>query len=783
MEMPAARSELLILAHIWEVSRKSNTMRNFLRLVTFLIAVVAAGPVYAQDVPVPRQVTEDGKTYVMHPVKAGETLYSIGKQYGVEVVVILNSNPQLVAGLRAGDVLKIPLTTQEQLSPVEVPARMPDQLITHDVQRRETLYSISRQYGVSIDDILNFNPGLGQLRRGDKLRIPQWSAEKTVAGAPGVAMPAISGTDVHVVTAGETFYAISRKYNTSVQQIRDLNPGVDTLKPGMQLKVPAGRDEIPEGVFIPAPATEEYAEHTIVAGETLFSLTRKYNVTAERLVELNPVLDGSFRTGTVIRIPLITEISKEDNFLKHVVTEGETLFRLTQSYRVSVEDLKKWNPYLEYRNLIPGDTVRLIPGIFATETEAGSSVVASVPQSDCEQAQLPLFSRKPVHVVMLLPLMATTNNALNSEQLLSGLVQNEEFSVAHDSVRIMRNERNPLIRFQGNSENFIHFYEGALIALDSLQRSGIKVDLRVFDTENREAKVRQLISTDQLKGADLIIGPVYQSEQKEVAEYAMRNQIPMVSPLSATDEHTRSNPWFFQINTPREIIHDLTADYVAERYGSANFIVLKTGRQNTEAENDLNNRVRQRVNGSGRFHNCDFQKAGLAGLREMVMADRKNVILLTSGNEADVSVGLSNIHTLAPGYDITVIGNSRLHQFESINQEYFHDGQLEFLAPYWPDYSKPVTRSFVQKFRENFRTEPNQFSMQGYDVTFFFVKAASDYGRDFRGCIGSVNAELVQGNYRFRQLPGGGFINKGLSVVSFTRDYRVVAKEVSRAKE
>jgi LysM repeat protein/ABC-type branched-subunit amino acid transport system substrate-binding protein len=782
MEMQPARSELLILAHIWEVSRKNNTMRNFLWLVIFLIATTAAIPVYPQDVQVPGRITEDGKTFILHPVKAGETLYSIGKLYGVEVVLILNNNPQLVAGLKSGDTLRIPVTTSEQLSPVADTARMPEQLITHDVQRRETLYSISRQYGVTIDDILNFNPGLGQLRRGDKIRIPRWSSDKSVAVTHETAVPEAPGTDIHIVVAGETLYAISRKYNTSVQQIRDLNPGADALKPGMQLKVPGGRDEIPGGVYIPAPVREEFTEHTIVAGETLFSLTRKYNVTAERLVELNPVLDGTFRTGTVVRIPVAREISSDDNFLKHVVTEGETIFRLTQNYRVSAEDLKKWNPFLEYRNMIPGDTIRLVPGLFAEEIEKEPAQVVSVSRSECDHSVRPLYSRQPVNVVMLLPLMATTNNALNSDNLLSGFVQNEEFSVSPDSVRIMRNERNPLIRFQGNSENFIHFYEGALIALDSLQRSGIKVDLRVFDTENKESRVRQLIATDQLKGADLIIGPVYQAEQKEVAEYALRNHIPLVSPLSATDEHTRSNPWFFQINTPREIIHEITAEYVAERYGSANFIILRTGRQNTEPENDLIAQVRQKVNGNATFRNCDFQKSGLAGLREMVMADRKNVILLTSGNEADVSVGLSNIHTLAPGFDITVIANSRLHQFESINQEYFHDGQLEFLAPYWPDYSKPVTRSFVRKFRDNFRTEPNQFSMQGYDVTFFFVKAASDFGRDFRGCLGSINPELVQGNYRFSQLPGGGFVNKGLSVVKFTRDYRVVATEVSRTK-
>jgi LysM repeat protein len=72
--------------------------------------------VSAQEDTTPRQVVIDGNTFIMHPVKGGETLYSIGKQYGVEVVLILNNNPQLLFGLKAGDILKIPVTTQEQIS-------------------------------------------------------------------------------------------------------------------------------------------------------------------------------------------------------------------------------------------------------------------------------------------------------------------------------------------------------------------------------------------------------------------------------------------------------------------------------------------------------------------------------------------------------------------------------------------------------------------------------------------------------------------------------------------
>jgi LysM repeat protein/ABC-type branched-subunit amino acid transport system substrate-binding protein len=756
-------------------------MRKILGFCTLILFVSHVNISIAQEIDTYKHLTEDGKTYIMHPVSAGETLYSIGKKYGVEALLIVNHNPQLVSGLKTGDVLKIPVSRQEQIAPSDLIPDLPQRFVTHDVQRRETLYSISRRYGVSIDDILNFNPGIGQLRRGEKIRIPQW--DKTTSGIEvSIQAPVkADGYIIHEVVAGETLFAISRMYGITVQQVQELNPEVSGLKPGMKLKISSQQQTVQPVEKIAQTVTEEFVDHTIVSGETLYSLSRKYKVSAERLVELNPVLDGSFRTGTVIRIPVLPDVPQVDTYLQHLVLQGETLFRISQIYRVTAEELIKWNPFLEYRNVLAGDTLKLVPGLPGLHTIAVEEEIGKAASTECDYLRINMTNRKPVNVVMLLPLLIDANNSMNSDHIISGSDGRIEQNISPDSDRNLRGSRSPQVNFQGNSENFIHFYEGALLALDTLKKQGIIINLKVYDTEQKESRIRHLIATDKLRDADLIIGPVYPNEQKPVSEYAMRNHIPMVSPLSATDEIALTNPWFFQVNTPRNVIDEITAKYVADNYSSSNFIILRTGSQANAQDNELLMMMREQVlrktNGNQNFRTCDFQKSGLAGIRELVIKGRKNLIILTSGSEAEVSVALSNIHTLAPNYDITVIGNSRFMQFESLNQEYLHDGQFEFLAPYWPDYTKDVTKSFVRKFRNYYKTEPNQFSMQGYDVTYFFAKAVSEFGRDFRNCVHTINPKLVQGNYRFEKLPSGGYVNKGLSVVTFTRDYKVVASD------
>jgi hypothetical protein len=89
-------------------------------------------------------------------------------------------------------------------------------------------------------------------------------------------------------------------------------------------------------------------------------------------------------------------------------------------------------------------------------------------------------------------------------------------------------------QFYGNSENFLQFYEGVLIALDSLQNSGMDVVLHVFDTQNNIDTTRLFIQNPGFRSSDLIIGPVHQGIQKVVADAAANYRIPMVSPIAAS---------------------------------------------------------------------------------------------------------------------------------------------------------------------------------------------------------------------------------------------------------
>ena len=148
-------------------------------------------------------------------------------------------------------------------------------------------------------------------------------------------------------------------------------------------------------------------------------------------------------------------------------------------------------------------------------------------------------------------------------------------------------------------------------------------------------------------------------------------------------------------------------------------------------------------------------------------------------NEGDLSIVLSNLNNLARSYPVTLIGFNRYEQFRSIQEEFYHNLNLHFIAPYWADYSNPETVRFVKAFRQHFHTEPGNFGMQGFDVAFYFLNALKNFGKDFEECLPYQQVHLAQGSYSFeKQSPFGGYMNQGVSVISYEPNFEVVRKRV-----
>ncbi|MBN8577506.1 MAG: LysM peptidoglycan-binding domain-containing protein [Cytophagales bacterium] len=175
-----------------------------------------------------RLETINGKQFIIHQIDEKETLYAISRRYGIPVTAILEHNPTADGGLAVGQLLKVPYV------PKTKPAALAGGDRIHKVAAKETLFSISRLYEVSVDEIKEWNKltdnslSLGQelvIRKRSNASVQTLPAQQTVKG-------------VHTVAAKETLFSVARQYNVTVQQLREWNAlGSDEVKIGQTLVV------------------------------------------------------------------------------------------------------------------------------------------------------------------------------------------------------------------------------------------------------------------------------------------------------------------------------------------------------------------------------------------------------------------------------------------------------------------------------------------------------------------------------------------------------------------
>jgi LysM repeat protein len=174
-----------------------------------------------------RTETINGKLFVIHQVSERETLYSISKRYAASITGILDANPMAGSGLEVGQLLKIPYVAKSK-TVVSSTSSSTGATVIHKVQPKETLFSISKIYNVSVDDLKAWNYLTdNSLSVGQDLRIkkgtPTTEAKQTELKQPDTRTTTTSGKGTHTVAAGETLFSISRQYNVTVDQIKAWN--------------------------------------------------------------------------------------------------------------------------------------------------------------------------------------------------------------------------------------------------------------------------------------------------------------------------------------------------------------------------------------------------------------------------------------------------------------------------------------------------------------------------------------------------------------------------------
>lgn len=237
------------------------------------------------------------KSQIKHVVAKGETVFQIAKKYEVTPFDIYRLNPDAKNGVQENTTLLIPKSTSGKA-------------FIHVVGDKETLFGIAKKYNVSVMDIETWNKATLQngLKQGQEIFVskPSTSDLKSVLTATISKPKPTTNTTTHLVEAKETKYSIATKYDLTVTELEQLNPQiVGGLNIGQTLI-------LRQGVQVKKPSNVTLVDYEVQPKETLYSLSKKFDIAQGELITLNPDLQDGLKIGMILKVPsngsLITKV-------------------------------------------------------------------------------------------------------------------------------------------------------------------------------------------------------------------------------------------------------------------------------------------------------------------------------------------------------------------------------------------------------------------------------------------------------------------------------------------
>lgn len=209
----------------------------------------------------------------------------------------------------------------------------------YTVRRGDTLYSISSRYNISVDTLRKINNLTNDLLQiGQVLRVKETEKPE---------IPPITNYQYYTVQKGDTLYSIASRYSTTVDELRIINDLTsNTLYIGQQLLVPTNEDMNQQ--------PNQYITYTVVRGDSLWSISKRYGVTVDDIIKLNNLNTIDLKIGDTLLIP-----NTQLNTKTYTVKRGDSLWSIAKSNNISVDQLKEINNLTS--NLLSIGQILIIP--------------------------------------------------------------------------------------------------------------------------------------------------------------------------------------------------------------------------------------------------------------------------------------------------------------------------------------------------------------------------------------------------------------------------------------
>lgn len=569
---------------------------------------------------------------------------------------------------------------------------------------------------------------------------------------------------------------------------------------------------------------EGYYVHTVQPGDTFYSLCKVYSTDEATIRRFNPHVDGGLKSGQVLKIPVIKEITKPLSDRKkrrlfdvHTVNQGETAYSIAKRYGVGLDVLLEDNEGFDPAHLSIGQQINIrkasqgtsdslqIGEQIETYTDALNQVSDRFVHHIVERGET-LYSLGKQYGIPVDSITRYNDSALKEglkqgsilrmpvarRDSIGGTVAVVDTATAVQPVPVGPNENmsvkavditSPMrvavllpMRVNGSSgRQFLEFYQGVLLALEELKADGISTQVDLFNTARSATEVESLLKRPELQQADLIIGPVYDECFPPVAAFAAERGIPVVSPLA--EVRSADNSLLFQVAPVASSKYEKVKDDLSD---ARHVIVISSAQNDTEFAGEIAPFIPKSAKRINYVRNMSTET-----LASQLSTEKDNVIVVLSEDETTSESILAYIGSICSGMAakegkepvVRVISSSRWARFRNIDKDLFFKLNLRYVTSYHADRNNERVLNFDNRYISAFGALPSLYAYRGYDVAKLFVGKLKLHGAEFISYLNDADLPLLQTPYRFeQQQPGHRYENREWALVCYNGNYTIEVK-------
>jgi LysM repeat protein len=622
-----------------------------------------------------------------------------------------------------------------------------EKIITHKVEKRETISQIAQKYKVTPFDIYQLNPDAQSGLKPDSiLIIPNKSNSKLSF----LQTKANVNPQTHEVIAKETLYGIEKKYGVSDEDLKNANPTIekDGLQIGQILVIPS------KGSWKATSKTQDkIMYHDVLPKETKYSIAKQHGITIEELEKRNPevvsnlpvgyrlIIKGDVSKGTeaveqtetkkVSGQPSPVIIPAAIDYINYEVKSKETLYSLSKKFGMSQADFITLNPQLNYGVEI-GIILKVPSKILVRDRDKKEYTALSKTILDGNRKRM----------VLLLP--------FNIAKIEADTVNSAAARLKKDKFLNMT----------------LDFYSGALMAIDSAKVLGFPIDVEIYDSEETKnsSNIAAIIRDNKLETANAIIGPFYQSNAETTAQLLSVNNVPVVSPLSKDVGNSYAN--LFQTIPTNEAMKNSIFDYMRSKKGNIIAVVDKK-------KESIIQYIKQYQKDVPLVAFSENGNISAESLKSMLVNDRMNYVVMETGNTWMIKTTISAMMSSMPLYQVQLVILEPNETLDTDEVKFLNLTKLRLMYPSVTlDSQSPQVINFENKYKKLNNISPSDFATRGFDVAFDTMMRLMQ-NENFEETVNAVATKQVGNKFEYYRKVDGGYTNKGIFILHYDTDLTV----------